>query len=193
MFFVVRSNDSFNFPLGLIYCYCYLPKGTPSHPPPPPTHTPSNVPCLLSFRGETALLAYEPLQLNDLMFTDRFMQKLVVHMNESALHQRNALQLPLQALPDVVRVPQGHRLRKHDVDPDEKIVAEMVGVHCLDVRDIGVVVHSHPGHLGQEVGVSPEARQHLDLFCGQATRGKSVVQMTVKSKIINHPSQGNST
>ena len=113
------------------------------------------------------------------MFTARFVQKLVVHMNESALHQRNALQLPLQALPDVVRVPQGRRLRKHDVDPDEKIVTEMVGVHGLDVRDVGVVVHRHPDHFGQEVGVSPEARQHLDLFCGQATRGKSVVQMTV--------------
>ena len=147
----------------------------------PPSSTPNNILCLLSFRDETRLVAYEPLQLHDLMFTARFVQKLVVHMNESALHQRNALQLLLQALPDVMRVTKGHRLRKYDVDPDEKIVAEVVGVHCLDVRDVGVVVHSHPGHLGQEVGVGPEARQHPDLFCGQAARGKSVVQMRVKS------------
>ena len=43
MFFVVRSNDSFNFPLGLIK---YIVIVTPLPPPPPPVHPPQ--PSLIS-------------------------------------------------------------------------------------------------------------------------------------------------
>ena len=88
-------------------------------------------------------------------------------MNESTLHLRNVFQLPLQTLSDVMRVAQAHGFRKYDVYPDEKVVSEVIGSHCLDVRNVGIVMHGHPSHLGQKVWVRCVPRQHLDLHCGQ--------------------------
>ena len=88
-------------------------------------------------------------------------------MNESTLHLRNVFQLPLQTLSDVMRVAQAHGFRKYDVYPDEKVVSEVKGSHCVDVRNVGVVKQGHPSHLGQKVWVRCVPRQHLDLLCRQ--------------------------
>ena len=88
-------------------------------------------------------------------------------MNESTLHFGYVFQFLLERLSDVMRIAQAHGLRKYDVNLDDKFAPEVIGSHCLDVRNVGIVMHGHPSHFGQKVWVRRVPRQHLDLLCGQ--------------------------
>jgi hypothetical protein len=52
-----------------------------------------------------------------------------------------------------------HVLGQHDVDVNQKAVAEVEGPDRVDVTYVDVMVHGHPSHFGKKHGVGCVARQ----------------------------------
>lgn len=65
----------------------------------------------------------------------RLMASLEINMDIGALHVRQALQLHLKFLSDVVRVAQGFVRVHYDVDFDDDARSAVVGPHGIDAGD----------------------------------------------------------
>ena len=92
------------------------------------------------------------------------MREFIVKVNERSLDLRQALQAMLQTLPDIVSFPQRHVPGQHDVHLHQEVAAEMKRSDRVDVPDLGVVVHTHPGQLAEEVWPSRVTRKSLNLL-----------------------------
>ncbi|OSS48738.1 hypothetical protein B5807_06873 [Epicoccum nigrum] len=96
------------------------------------------------------------------------MIRLVIDVHIGALHIRQALELDLQLLRDVVGGAQAGVGVHDDVDLDDEAGARVVGAHRVDLADGGGVGHGDVGDVLQHGRVGGDADQQLELGVGGA-------------------------